>query len=51
MSSLIEQSLRDLLSESSGPPPPLPTHKGGRLLVDLDDKDALWAILDADGYK
>jgi plasmid stability protein len=53
VTSLMEEALRRLLEEHRAPasPPRLPTWKGGRLLVDLEDKDALWEILDADGPK
>jgi len=30
---------------------PLPTLPGGELLVDLHDRDAVWAALDADGIR
>jgi len=30
---------------------PLPTFGGGRMLVDIADKDALWDVLDADGLR
>jgi hypothetical protein len=53
VTSLMEEALRRLLEEtrSAAPLPSLPTWKGGRLLIDLEDKDALWEILDADGPK
>jgi plasmid stability protein len=53
VTSLMEEALRRLLEErrASVSPPSLPTWKGGRLLVDLEDKDVLWEILDADGPK
>ncbi len=53
VTSLMEEALRRLLEEQRTPelPPSLPTWKGGRLLIDLEDKDALWEILDADGPK
>ena len=52
--SLIEEGLRRVLA--SGPPVaphrPLPTFgdPGQRPLIDLEDRDALWALLDADGF-
>lgn len=30
---------------------PLPTFGGGRMLVDIADKDAVWDALDADGRR
>lgn len=55
VTSLMEEALRELLSR---PRPnldidPLPTDglPHGRMLVDIDDKEALWAVLDADGFK
>jgi plasmid stability protein len=53
LTSLVEEGLRMVLAAHDEPVPhePLPTHSGGRLLVDLEDKEALWAILDADGFK
>ena len=53
VTSLMEEALRRLLEEHSARPVPakLPTWKGGRLLIDLEDKEALWEILDADGPK
>ena len=30
---------------------PLPMFSGGRMLVDIADKDALWDVLDADGLR
>jgi hypothetical protein len=53
VTSLMEEALRRLLEAqpTSVSPPELPTWKGGRLLIDLNDKDALWEILDADGPK
>jgi plasmid stability protein len=51
VTSLMEKALRRLLEEqpTRTAPAKLPTWKGGRLLIDLEDKDALWEILDADG--
>jgi plasmid stability protein len=53
VTSLMEEALRRLLEEQQVPasPPSLPTWKGGRLFVDLEDKDALWEILDTDEPK
>ena len=53
VTSLMEEALRRLLEEQPALTPlaPLPTWRGGRLLIDLEDKDALWEILDADGLK
>ena len=52
VTSLVEEALWDLLAKerASSGPRPLPTdgHPRGRFLVDIDDKDALWEILDAD---
>lgn len=51
VTSLVEEALRNLLegrSQARGQRT-LPTWSGGRLLIDLDDKDAVWAALDADG--
>ena len=54
-SSLVEEALWDFLRRDSSPEGALalPTdgHSAGRMLVDLSDKDAVWAILDADGYR
>jgi plasmid stability protein len=52
VTSLVEQALRKLLAEENAKPAlePLPTWRGPtRMLVDIDDKDALDAALDADG--
>lgn len=52
--SLVEEGLRMVLAGRDEHPAhePLPTFRGGgRQLVDLEDKDALWEILDADGFK
>ena len=50
VTSLMEEALRNLLDleTRTTDTPRLPTWSGGRLLVDLDDKDAVWEILDAD---
>lgn len=54
--SLVEEGLRTVLA--AGPvdpvdPRPLPAYgeAGGRFLVDPDDREALWAALDADGAR
>jgi hypothetical protein len=53
--SLVEEGLRTVLQEHDAPPPsdPLPTYgdPDGRFLVDLTDRDAVWAALDADGAR
>lgn len=52
--SLVEEGLRLLLERSTeaeaGAPAPLPAYgePGGRVLVDLSDRDAVWAVLDED---
>jgi plasmid stability protein len=55
VTSLMEEALRDLLSRPTARPQvePLPTDgiPDGRFLVDIDDRDALWAVLDEDGFK
>jgi len=55
VTSLMEEALWDFLgrSASAEDAPALPTdgHPIGRMLIDLDDKDAVWAVLDADGFK
>lgn len=55
VTSLMEEALRDLLSRPAerAEVKPLPTDgmPDGRMLVDIDDKDALWEVLDADGFK
>ncbi len=51
---LVVEGLHRVLQESPpAPRSPLPTwgNKGDRVLVDLEDKEALWEILDADGWK
>ena len=49
--SVVEEALRKLLDEArdEAPAGALPTYgtPGGRFLVDLEDRDALWAALDA----
>lgn len=51
--SLVEEGLRRALAaaETEGEAVVLPSHgdPGGRALVDLGDRDARWAALDADG--
>jgi hypothetical protein len=51
----MEEALWDLLARSAPAEdaPVLPTdgHPTGRLLIDFDDKDTVWAVLDADGFK
>lgn len=48
--SLVEEALRLLLDGPQGRPPkgPLPAYgtPGGRFLVDLSDREAVWAALD-----
>ena len=55
VTSLMEEALRELLSRptSRAEVEPLPTDgmQVGGFLIDIDDKDALWKVLDADGYK
>ena len=50
VTSLVEEALRKLLAEQREVQPPrrLTTDgkPGGRFLIDLEDKDALWAALD-----
>lgn len=52
--SLVEEGLRTVLDNAdrgrSQPPQPLPSFgdPAGRILVDLADRDAVWAALDAD---
>lgn len=49
--SLVEEGLRAVLSQPlpHGPVPlPASGHAGDRLLIDLLDRDAVWAALDAD---
>ena len=51
--SLVEEGLRAVLyqDESHGPVEPLPAYgeRESSFLIDLTDRDALWAALDADG--
>ncbi len=56
VTSLMEEALRDLVdkhreSQPEGQPLPTWSAPGQRMLVDIDDKEALWKVLDADGYK
>lgn len=51
VTSLMEEALRDLLDRARDEPgpDPLPTWPGGgRMLVDIDNRDALWDVLDAE---
>ncbi|MBV9012956.1 MAG: hypothetical protein JO272_13070 [Pseudonocardiales bacterium] len=54
LTSLVEQGLRLVLVQHAIPhptaPEPLPAYgqPGGGILVDLADRDAVWAILDED---
>ena len=52
VTSLVEQALRDLLATPSArrPVEPLPTYgaPGTAMLIDIADRDALYAVLDAD---
>jgi hypothetical protein len=51
--SLVEEGLRSLLAHAEPPArvKPLPAYGDtqGRFLVDITDRDALWAALDTDG--
>lgn len=53
--SLVEEGLRAVLQERAAPPStePLPAygHSDRRLLVDLTNREAVWAALDADGAR
>ena len=55
--SLVAEGLRTVLQGQARPGPdavgPLPTfgEPDGRVLVDILDRDALWAALDADGAR
>ena len=55
VTSLVERALRDLLAKPPEKPATerLPTYGApqSRLLIDLSDRDALYAALDADGVK
>ncbi|MGH3905181.1 MAG: hypothetical protein ACRDTE_13480 [Pseudonocardiaceae bacterium] len=50
LTSLVEEGLRLVLEQQDIPvaPEPLPAYgqPGGRILVDLTDRDAVWAVLD-----
>lgn len=52
MTSLVEEALRDLLAKPTarGTVEPLPTYgaPGSGLLIDIADRDAVYAALDAD---
>ena len=52
LTSLVEEGLRLVLEQHDRPtaPQPLPAYgqPSGRILVDLADRDAVWAILDED---
>ena len=53
--SLVEEGLRTVLQGGTTPAPvePLPSYgdPDGRFLIDLTDRDAVWAALDADGTR
>jgi plasmid stability protein len=53
--SLVVEGLRAVLAKEApaGPAPRLPAfgRGDGKMLVDITDRDALWEVLDADGYK
>lgn len=52
MSELVEGAVRRMLDEAERPlakPSPLPTFDGGRLLVDVADRDALYRAMEEDG--
>lgn len=54
--SLVEEGLRAVLAAQrtfDDPVPTLPAYgdPGGRFLVDVSDRDALWEALDADGLR
>lgn len=54
--SLVEEGLRAVLDRAEslrGAGEPLPAHgrPGASVLVDFEDRDALWAALDADGSR
>lgn len=50
LTSLVEEGLRLVLEQHDipMPPEPLPAYgqPGGRILIDLADRDAVWAVLD-----
>lgn len=49
--SVVEEALRRFLDSTREPKPrrtlPVDGRPGGRFLIDLEDKDAVWAALDA----
>lgn len=53
--SLVEEGLRKILAveaqQTDRRPLPVSQVRGGRIVIDIDDKDALWEALDADGVK
>jgi hypothetical protein len=53
--SLVEEGLRSVLARNEQPADvePLPAYgdSSGRFLVDITDREALWAALDADGRR
>lgn len=54
--SLVEEGLRAVLAAqrtTDDPVPTLPSYgdPGGRILVDVSDRDALWGAFDADGLR
>ena len=56
VTSLMEEALRDLIDKDPDAQreiEPLPTWSapGQRMLIDIDNKEALFDVLDADGYK
>lgn len=54
VTSLMEEALRDLLDRVRNEPSPgsLPVWSGGgTVLVDIDDREALWDALDAEGVR
>ena len=51
MSELVEAALRALLAREEGKPkelPPLPVWDGGGMLVDLDSREAMYELFDAE---
>lgn len=55
LTSLMEEALWRLLDterpDRDAPVLPTDGHVSGRFLVDIDDKDALWDVLDADAAR
>ena len=54
--SLVVEGLRAVLAKAETPAAPAPRlpaygRGDGKMLVDITDRDALWEVLDADGYK